>query len=143
MRIMGLDFGAATMGVAISDELLITAQPVETIRREKENQLRHTYQRIEELIKEYDVQEIVLGYPKMLNDSIGEKAQACEKVRDDLMRRTGLNVTLVDERLTTVQAHRILDEAEMSYKKKAAVVDKMAASIILQTYLDSREKNNG
>ncbi|MCQ2538697.1 MAG: Holliday junction resolvase RuvX [Lachnospiraceae bacterium] len=140
MRIMGLDFGAATMGVAISDELLITAQPIEIIRREKENQLRHTYQRLEELIKEYDVQEIVLGYPKMLNDTIGEKAQACEKVKDDLERRTGLKVTLVDERLTTVQAHRILDEAEMSYKKKAAVIDKMAASIILQTYLDSREK---
>lgn len=140
MRIMGLDFGAATMGVAISDELLITAQPIEIIRREKENQLRHTYQRLEELIKEYDVQEIVLGYPKMLNDTIGEKAQACEKVKDDLERRTGLKVILVDERLTTVQAHRILDEAEMSYKKKAAVIDKMAASIILQTYLDSREK---
>lgn len=140
MRIMGLDFGAATMGVAISDELLITAQPIETIRREKENQLRHTYQRIEELIKEYDVQKIVLGFPKNMNDTIGERAIAAEKVKEDLERRTGLEVVLVDERLTTVQAHRILDEAELSYKKKAAVVDKLAASIILQTYLDSREK---
>ncbi len=143
MRIMGLDFGGATMGVAISDELLITAQPIETIRREKENQLRHTYQRIEELIKQYDVQEIALGYPINMNDTIGERARACEKVKEDIERRTGLPVTLVDERLTTVEAHRILDEAELDFKKKAQVVDKIAAAIILQTYLQERNENNG
>ncbi|MBO7335416.1 MAG: Holliday junction resolvase RuvX [Lachnospiraceae bacterium] len=144
MRIMGLDYGAATMGVAISDELLITAQPVETIRREKENQMRHTYQRIEELIQEYGVEKIVLGYPKNMNDTIGEKALKAEKVKEDIERRTGLPVILMDERLTTVQAHRVLDEAEMNYKKKAAVIDKLAASIILQTYLDmqSNEKHD-
>ena len=144
MRIMGLDYGAATMGVAISDELLITGHPVETIRRETENQMRHTYQRIEELIQEYGVEKIVLGYPKNMNDTIGEKALKAEKVKEDIERRTGLPVILMDERLTTVQAHRVLDEAEMNYKKKAAVIDKLAASIILQTYLDmqSNEKHD-
>ncbi len=144
MRIMGLDYGAATMGVAISDELLLTAQPIETIRREKENQMRHTYQRIEELIKEYEVGEIVLGFPKNMNNTEGEKAEKSKKIKEDLERRTGLPVFLMDERLTTVQAHRVLDEAEMSYKKKAAVIDKLAATIILETYLEVRKaQNNG
>ncbi len=137
MRILGLDYGAATMGVALSDETLLIAQPLETIRREKENQMRHTYQRIEELIKDNDVQKIVLGYPINMNDTIGFKAKLAEKVAADLERRTGLEVILVDERLTTVEAHEILDEAELDYKKKAKVVDKIAAAIILQTYLDS------
>ncbi len=136
MRIMGLDFGGATMGVAISDELLITAQPIETIRRENENQLRKTYRRIEELIAEYEVEKIILGYPLKMNDTVGDRALASEKCAEDLRRRTGLPVILWDERLTTVEAHRILDEAGMNYKKKAEVVDKLAASIILQSWLD-------
>lgn len=141
MRIMGLDFGGATMGVAISDEMLLTAQPFETIRREKEKQLRKTYQRIEQLIAEYDVQRLVLGYPLNMNDTVGERARKCEEVAKDLERRTGLPVVLWDERLTTVEAHEILDEAGLDFKQKAAVVDKIAASIILQTYLDA-ERNN-
>ncbi len=137
MRIMGLDYGGATMGVAISDELLITAQPIETIRREKENQMRKTYQRIEQLITEYDVQKIVLGLPLNMNDTVGERALLAQGVAEDLRRRTGLEVIMWDERLTTVEAHRVLDEAGLDWKKKAAVVDKLAASIILQGYLDS------
>lgn len=136
MRIMGLDYGAATVGVAISDELLITAQGKEVIRREGENKLRHTYQRIEELIKEYNVDKIVLGYPKHLNNSIGDRAAKSEEFRDALVRRTGLEVVLWDERLTTVEAHRVLDKAEVGLKKKMEVVDKLAAVIILQSYLD-------
>ncbi len=145
MRIMGLDYGGATMGVAISDELLLTAQPVETIRREREKQMRTTYRRIEELIEEYDVGRIVLGLPLNMNDTVGERALLAQSVADDLRRRTGLEVVMQDERLTTVEAHEILDEAGLDWKKKAAVVDKIAASIILQTYLDSlaNEKNEG
>ena len=137
MRIMGLDYGSRTVGVAISDELLITAQPIETIRREKENQMRKTYQRIEQLITEYDVQKIVLGLPLNMNDTVGERALLAQGVAEDLRRRTGLEVIMWDERLTTVEAHRVLDEAGLDWKKKAAVVDKLAASIILQGYLDS------
>jgi len=136
MRIMGLDPGSVTMGVAISDELLLTAQPKEVIRRKKENQLRQTYQRIEELIEEYDVQRIVLGYPKQLNNSIGDRARFSEEIREDLERRTGLKVLLWDERLTTVSAHYVLDEAGFDYERKSDVVDKIAAAVILQNYLD-------
>ncbi|MCR5823735.1 MAG: Holliday junction resolvase RuvX [Lachnospiraceae bacterium] len=137
MRIMGLDYGGATMGVAVSDEMLLIAQPLETIRREREKQLRTTYRRIEELIEEYDVGRIVLGLPLNMNDTVGERALIAESVAEDLRRRTGLEVIMQDERLTTVEAHRILDEAGMDWKKKAEVVDKIAASIILQSYLDS------
>jgi len=136
MRIMGLDFGGATCGVAISDELLITAQGIETIRREQENKLRRTYARIEELIKEYNVEKIVLGYPKNMNNTIGVRAEICDEFAANLRRRTGLEVIMWDERLTTVAAHRVLDEAEQSYKKKAKVVDMLAAVLILQNYLD-------
>jgi putative Holliday junction resolvase len=144
MRIMGLDYGGATMGVAISDELLLTAQPVETIRREREKQMRTTYRRIEELIEEYEVGKIVLGLPLNMNDTVGERALMAQGVADDLRRRTGLEVIMMDERLTTVEAHEILDEAGLNWKKKAEVVDKIAASIILQTYLNSisEEKKN-
>ena len=137
MRIMGLDYGSVTVGVAVSDELLITAQSIEVIRRQQENKLRRTYARIEELIAEYGVTSIVLGYPKNMNNTIGERAKMTETFAADLRRRTGLEVVLWDERLSTVSAHRVLDLAEMGYKKKAEVVDKVAAAIILQNYLDA------
>ena len=136
MRIMGLDFGSVTVGVAISDELLLTAQGIETIRRKKENQLRQTLQRIEELIQEYGVEQIVLGYPKNMDNSIGERAQKSEEFAEDLRRRTGLPVVLWDERLTTVAAHRVLDQGAVGLSKKMQVVDKLAAVFILQGYLD-------
>ena len=136
MRIMGLDYGAMTMGVAISDELLITAQGIEVIRRTHENKLRHTLQRIEELIMEYGVEKIVLGLPKNMNNTEGERAEKSRELAETIRRRTGLEVILWDERLTTVEAHRALDEAGLSYRKKNEVVDKLAAVIILQSYLD-------
>lgn len=136
MRIMGLDFGAMTCGVAISDELLITAQGIETIRRTHENKLRKTYARIEELISAYDVTKVVVGLPKNMNNTEGERAESCRAFASDIERRTGLEVVMWDERLSTVSAHRVLDDAEMSYQKKAEVVDKLAAVIILQNYLD-------
>ena len=136
MRIMGLDYGSVTVGVAISDELLLTAQGIEVIRRKEENKLRHTLQRIEELIKEYQVELIVLGYPKNMNNTIGERAQKSEEFAKTLERRTGLEVVLWDERLTTVAAHRVLDQGAVGLKQKMQVVDKLAAVFILQGYLD-------
>lgn len=144
MRIMGLDYGSVTVGVAISDELLITAQGIEVIRRKQENKLRQTYQRIEALIEEYGVEQIVVGYPKHLDNSIGERAKKSEEFAEDLKRRTGLSVVLWDERLTTVAAHRVLDQGAVGLKQKMQVVDKLAAVLILQGYLDylaNQEKN--
>lgn len=144
MRIMGLDYGSVTVGVAISDELLYTAQGIEVIRRKQENKLRQTYQRIEALIQEYGVEQIVVGYPKHMDNSIGERAKKSEEFAEDLKRRTGLPVVLWDERLTTVAAHRVLDQGAVGLKQKMQVVDKLAAVLILQGYLDylaNKEKN--
>lgn len=138
MRIMGLDVGSVTVGVAISDELLYTAQGLEVIRRKQENKLRQTYARIEQLIEEYDVGLVVIGYPKNMNNTVGERAVKSESFAEDVRRRTGLEVVLWDERLTTVSAHRVLDLGEVGLKKKMEVVDKVAASVILQSYLDWR-----
>lgn len=137
---MGLDYGTKTVGVALSDELLLTAQPYETIVREKANKLRKTLARIEEIIAEMDVKEIVLGYPKNMNNTVGERAAATDEFREMLERRTGLPVILVDERLTTVEADRILEETGVALSGRKEHIDKMAAAIILQTYLDGRSK---
>ena len=145
MRIMGLDFGSKTVGVAISDELLITAQGIEIIRRKEENKLRQTLARIEELIVEYGVSEIVLGYPKNMNDTLGERVQLTEDFKEKLERRTGLSVALWDERLTTVAADRAMMEAGIRREHRKDYVDQIAASLILQGYLDlkGRQKQNG
>ena len=135
---MGLDVGSVTVGVAVSDELLCTAQGLEVIRRKQENKLRQTYARIEELALAYGVELIVVGYPKNMNNTEGERAQKCEAFAEDIKRRTGIETLLWDERLTTVTAHRVLDMAEVGLKKKMAVVDKIAAAVILQSYLDYR-----
>ncbi len=140
MRIMGLDYGSVTVGVAISDELLLTAQGIEVIRRKEENKLRHTLQRIEELIKEYQVELIVLGYPKNMNNTIGERALKSEEFAKTLERRTGLEVVLWDERLTTVSAHNAMIEGNVRREDRSKVVDKVAAVFILQGYLDMRSR---
>ena len=134
-----MDFGAKTVGVAISDPLLITAQGIEIIRRERENKLRQTLARIEELIEEYEVGEIVLGLPKNMNDTLGERADFSLAFRDQLERRTGLPVTMWDERLTTVAAERTMIEAGLRREERKEHVDKIAACLILQGYLDSRK----
>lgn len=138
MRIMGLDFGSKTVGVAISDALLITAQGIEIIRRKEENKLRQTYARIEELIVEYEVGEIVLGLPKNMNNSEGERAELTMEFKDKLERRTGLPVTLWDERLTTVAADKVMMEAGIRREDRKEHVDRIAAGLILQGYLDMR-----
>ena len=138
MRIMGLDFGSRTTGVAVSDPLGITAQGVETIVRKDEHKLRQTCARIEELIKEYEIEEIVLGYPKNMNNTAGERAEKTEAFKAMLERRTGKPVILWDERLTTIAAERVLMESGVRRENRKAVVDKIAAVLILQGYLDSR-----
>lgn len=136
MRIMGLDFGSKTVGVAISDPLLITAQGIEIIRRKEENKLRQTLARIEELIEEYRVTEIVLGLPKNMNDSEGPRAALSREFKDKLERRTGLTVTLWDERLTTVEADNIMIEAGIRRENRKEYVDMIAAQLILEGYME-------
>ena len=142
MRIMGLDFGSKTVGVAVSDALLVTAQGVEIIRRKQENKLRQTLARIEELIVEYGVEEIVLGLPKNMNGSEGERVEKTKEFREMLERRTGLSVAVWDERLTTVAADKAMMEAGIRRENRKEYVDKIAAVFILQGYLDlqSRKK---
>ena len=136
MRKMGLDFGSKTVGVAVSDPLLITAQGVEIVRRKSENKLRQTLARIEELIVEYEVDELVLGYPKNMNDTLGERAEKTQEFKDMLERRTGLSVQLWDERLTTVAADKAMIEAGIRREERKEHVDRIAAVFILQGYLD-------
>lgn len=137
---MGLDLGSKTVGVAISDPLLITAQGIEIIRRKEENKLRQTLARIEALIGEYEVDTIVLGLPKNMNDTLGERAQFSLEFKEKLERRTGLPVVMWDERLTTVAADKAMMEAGIRRENRKDYVDKIAACLILQGYLDSREK---
>ena len=138
MRIMGLDFGSKTVGVAISDALLLTAQGVEIIRRKEENKLRQTLARIEELIVEYEVEEIVLGLPKHMNATEGVRVELTQEFKEKLERRTGLPVCFWDERLTTVAADKIMMEAGIRREHRKEHVDRIAATLILQGYLDRR-----
>lgn len=138
MRIMGLDFGSKTVGVALSDSLLITAQGLEIIRRKDENKLRQTLARIEEIIVEYEVEEIVLGLPKNMNATEGVRVELTMEFKEKLERRTGLPVHMWDERLTTVQADNIMMEAGVRRENRKEYVDKIAATLILQGYLDCR-----
>lgn len=138
MRIMGLDYGSKTIGVAISDPLGITAQGIEIIRREEENKLRKSLRRVEELAKEYEVSEIVLGFPKNMNNTIGERAEKSLQLKEALERRLGLPVVMWDERLTTVEANRTLMETGVRREKRGKYVDMIAAVFILQGYLDAK-----
>ena len=137
MRIMGLDYGTKTVGVAISDALGLTAQGIETIERKEENKLRRTCARIEELIREYEVEKIVLGFPKHMNNDVGERAEKSLEFKAMLERRTGLEVVMWDERLTTVAAERTLIESKVRREDRKKYIDKIAAVFILQGYLDS------
>jgi putative Holliday junction resolvase len=133
---MGLDYGSKTVGVAISDPLGITAQGIETICRKDENKLRRTCARIEELISEYEVGQIVLGLPKHMNNDIGDRARRSMEFGEMLRRRTGLEVVMWDERLTTVEAERTLIENKVRREDRKKYIDKIAAVFILQGYLD-------
>lgn len=136
MRILGLDYGSVTVGMAISDPLGITAQALETIERPAENKLRRTLARITELVEEYQVQRIVLGFPKNMNNTVGERGQKTLEFKSQLERRTGLPVVMWDERLTTVAADRSLMETGVRRENRKQVIDQIAAVFILQGYLD-------
>ena len=138
MRIMGLDYGSRTVGVAISDELLLTAQGKEIIRRKEENKLRKTLARIEELIQEYGVEKIVLGLPLNMDETVSERSKLCLEFKEMIERRTGIPVEMMDERLTTVEADEIMNEARIKGKERKEYVDMIAAQIILQDYLDNK-----
>lgn len=137
MRVLGLDFGSKTTGVAVSDPLGFTAQGLETITRKDENKLRQTCARIEELIAELQIERIVLGNPINMNDTLGERVEKTLAFKEMLERRTGLPVVLWDERLTTIAAEQILIESGVRRENRKAVIDKVAACLILQGYLDS------
>ena len=137
MRILGLDFGSKTVGVAVSDELMLTAQGLEIVRRQSPNKLRQTLARIEQIVTEYQVERIVLGYPKNMNNTEGERCEKTKEFAQMLERRTGLSVVLWDERLTTVAAEQTLIESGVRRENRKQYVDKIAAVFILQGYLDS------
>lgn len=147
MRLMGLDYGSKTVGVAVSDPLGLTAQGVETVWRKQENKLRQTMARIEELISEYQVERIVLGYPKNMNNTVGERAVKSLEFKEKLEKRTGLSVVMWDERLTTAEAERTLMETGVRRENRKQFLDQMAAVLILQGYLDrmnmNKDENNG
>ena len=138
MRIMGLDFGSKTVGVAISDALLLTAQGIETIQRKSQGKLRQTLARIEALIEEYQVDKIVLGSPKHLNTTEGERCERTLEFKDMLERRCRIPVILWDERLTTAAAERSLTTGGVRKEELKKYIDKIAAVFILQGYLDAQ-----
>ncbi|AKP47908.1 MULTISPECIES: Holliday junction resolvase RuvX [Bacillus] len=136
MRTMGLDVGSKTVGVAISDELGWTAQGIETIKVDEEKG-DLGFDRLKELIEDYQVDKIVVGLPKNMNNTIGPRGEASQAYAKKLEKEFSLPVVLWDERLSTMAAERVLLEADVSRKKRKKVIDKMAAVMILQGYLDS------
>lgn len=140
---MGLDYGSKTVGVAISDPLGITAQGIETIERKMENKLRQTLARIQQLAEEYEVEKVVVGLPKHMNNDIGERAEKSLEFAEMVKKRTGLEVVMWDERLTTASAERTLIESNVRREDRKKYIDKIAAVFILQGYLDALSIQNG
>ncbi len=140
MRLMGLDYGAKTVGVALSDALLLTAAPYETIFRTEENKLRKTFRRIEEIAKENDVGRIVLGLPLNMDDTHSEQTEKTLIFMEALKRRTGLPVELQDERLTSVAADEVLSESGVAEKDRKQYIDRIAAALILKEYMDLHQE---
>ena len=137
MRILGLDVGTKTVGVAISDEMGWTAQGLETIKINEERG-HFGFDRITELVKQYNVDKIVVGLPKNMNGTIGPRGEACQQFAENLRELLQLDVVMWDERLSTMAAERLLISADVSRKKRKQVIDKMAAVVILQGFLDSK-----
>ena len=142
MRILGLDYGSKDSGSRSKRPPWFYCQGVEIIRRKSENKMRQTLARIEELIAQYQVEKIVLGLPKNMNNTLGERAEACKDFADKLERRTGTPVVMWDERLSTVSAEHVLIESGVRRENRKAVIDKIAACVILQSYLDYIANNN-
>lgn len=138
MRIMGIDYGDSRVGIAVSDPMGWTAQGLETITEKKQEKV---FERLLELIKLYNVEKIVVGFPKNMNGTIGPRGELTHKFIENLRQKTGIEIVLWDERLTTVAAHRMLNETNVRGKKRKQVVDTVAAGYILQGYLDSLKLN--
>ncbi|AEN87521.1 Holliday junction resolvase RuvX [Priestia megaterium] len=138
MRVLGLDVGTKTIGVAVSDEMGWTAQGIETIKIADE-QMEQSYPRLQELIDEYSVEKIVVGLPKNMNGTIGPRGEACIEFADNVKEKLNIETMMWDERLSTMAAERVLLSADVSRKKRKKVIDKMAAVMILQGYLDSKQ----
>jgi putative Holliday junction resolvase len=134
-RVLGLDVGSKTIGIAVSDPLAITAQGLETIRRKNK---RQDFAQLALLIEKYEVFEIVVGYPLRLSGAEGVQAKRMQAFAEELRKRFGLPVHLWDERLTSSQANRLLREMDLSIKKRGAAVDRMAAVLILQSWMEAR-----
>ena len=139
MRILALDYGSKTVGAAVTDELGLTAQPIETVCRKEENKLRRTYARLEEICREYGIESIVVGLPLNMDDTEGERARLARVFGETLKRRTGLPVEYEDERLTTAEADGFLSESGMRKNKRKAVIDQLAAVLILESYMKRKE----
>ncbi|MBE2974747.1 Holliday junction resolvase RuvX [Priestia megaterium] len=138
MRVLGLDVGTKTIGVAVSDEMGWTAQGIETIKIADE-QMEQSYPRLQQLIDEYSVEKIVVGLPKNMNGTIGPRGEACIEFADNVKEKFNIETMMWDERLSTMAAERVLLSADVSRKKRKKVIDKMAAVMILQGYLDSKQ----
>ena len=139
-RILGLDVGSKTIGLAVSDPLGITAQGLETIRRQNK---RLDFEQLGRIIQQYSVSEIVVGYPLRLSGAEGTQSEKMRLFAEELRKRFGLPVHLWDERLTSSEANRILREADLSIKKRAGAVDRMAAVLILQNWMEARNSALG
>ena len=140
MRIMALDYGSKTVGVAVSDQLGLTALPLETIKREKENKLRKTLARIEEIIKEKSISLIVLGKPLNMDDSEGERVEKSLAFKEALEKRTGLEVLWQDERLSSVEAEEILADSGIKKEDMKRYIDSVAASVILREFMNTNKE---
>lgn len=138
MRIMGLDVGSKTVGIALSDELGWTAQGLKTLKINEEKQ-EFGFAEIGQLLEEYQVDTVVVGLPKNMNGTIGPRGEASKQFAEEIERQFNVPTILWDERLTTMAAERVLLEADLSRKKRKKVIDKMAAVMILQGYLDSKK----
>ena len=144
MRIMGLDYGSKTVGVALSDPLGLTAQPFETITRDSDNKLRRTLARLEAIVKEYQVDSIILGFPVHMDDSISQRARKSLEFKTKLENRLRIPVIMQDERLTTAAADEVLSDMEVPASERKKYIDKIAAALILKDYLTAHpEKTDG
>ena len=139
-RVLGLDVGSKRIGLAVSDPLGITAQGLETLRRKNK---RTDLEQLARIVRDYQVSEIVVGYPLRLSGAEGTQSEKMQHFAEDLRKQFGLPVHLWDERLTSSQANRILREADLSIKKRAGAVDRMAAVLILQNWMEAREWGRG
>ena len=137
MRIMGLDYGSKTVGVALTDPLGLTAQPLETITRDSENKLRRTLARLETIVKEYQVGSIILGFPVHMDDSISQRARKSLEFKTKLEQRLGIPVIMQDERLTTAEADEVLRDMNVPASQRKQYIDKIAAALILKDYLSA------